>query len=177
MVDNHFFPGSATAFKQGTIYLAIFALNHQQSQGTEVYLRAVVKAGNCARSGFSHYIKRKTYKKDVIHISDRFLAQKLPEFDNEFSDNEELSSLAKFLFINQELRKQNMEQIVAVTRKSDDTMHWQGPFIRMPGSATRSGFGDHRTYYYKQQIIDHHNNVLGGWFVTLKEEKEILLND
>lgn len=24
-----------------------------------------------------------------------------------------------------------------------------------------------------QQIIDHHNNVLGGWFVTLKNEQEI----
>lgn len=24
-----------------------------------------------------------------------------------------------------------------------------------------------------QQIIDHHNNVLGAWFVTLREEKEI----
>ena len=24
-----------------------------------------------------------------------------------------------------------------------------------------------------QQIIDHHNNILGGWFVTLKSEREI----
>lgn len=24
-----------------------------------------------------------------------------------------------------------------------------------------------------QQIIDHHNHVLGGWFVTLKSEREI----
>jgi nicotinamidase-related amidase len=23
------------------------------------------------------------------------------------------------------------------------------------------------------QIIDHHNNVLGGWFVTLKDEKDV----
>jgi nicotinamidase-related amidase len=27
-----------------------------------------------------------------------------------------------------------------------------------------------------RQIIDHHNNVLGGWFVTLKSEKEIKFN-
>jgi len=26
-----------------------------------------------------------------------------------------------------------------------------------------------------QQIIDHHNNVLGGWFVTLKNEEDVYL--
>ena len=33
-------------------------------------------------------------------------------------------------------------------------MYWQGAFGRLPGSATRSGFGDRRTYFYQGQKID-----------------------
>lgn len=33
-------------------------------------------------------------------------------------------------------------------------MYWRGRFLRLPKSATRARFADHRTYYYKGRQID-----------------------
>jgi murein DD-endopeptidase MepM/ murein hydrolase activator NlpD len=154
VVGEHFFPGYTGAFENEDLLIAFFALNHQQGHGTEIYLEAVDRAGNSTRSGFSHYIKKKTFKKDVIRITDGFLSRKLPEFDNDFTSSVQGSAIEKFLFVNQKLRRRSQEKIGHVTRKSDATMYWQGAFGRLPGSATRSGFGDRRTYLYKGQKID-----------------------
>lgn len=154
VVGKRFFTGYTGAFENKDLYIAFFALSHQQGRGTEIYLEAVDRAGNSTRSGFSHYIKKKTFKKDVIHITDGFLSRKLPEFDADLTKSDQDSAIAKFIFINRELRRRNQEKIKHITRKSDAAMHWQGAFRRLPGSATRSGFGDRRTYFYKGQKID-----------------------
>jgi hypothetical protein len=33
-------------------------------------------------------------------------------------------------------------------------MLWKGPFLRLPNSAPRAGFADHRTYFYEGHEID-----------------------
>jgi murein DD-endopeptidase MepM/ murein hydrolase activator NlpD len=60
----------------------------------------------------------------------------------------------KFIKINRELRKANYQQINALAEKTSTVKHWQGVFLRMPGSANQAGFADHRVYSYKGKIID-----------------------
>ena len=65
----------------------------------------------------------------------------------------------KFLFINQQLRERNKAVIDQLMQKSDTALHWNGTFVRLPKSATRSGFGDRRTYQYQGKTIDHQTHL------------------
>jgi len=46
------------------------------------------------------------------------------------------------------------EQILQVSQKSENQKLWDGRFLRLRGSARRSGFADRRIYKYKGREID-----------------------
>ena len=153
-VGESFFPGQAGYFKDPNIILAFFALNYKQGPDTEVFVKATDYAGNGGRTGFPHYFKRKAFKKDVIKISDRFLNWKLPEFDVKTPLDSKTPMVDKFLKVNRDIRKANYRQLQQLLIKTDNIMYWDGPFGRLPQSARRAGFADHRKYKYKGPVID-----------------------
>jgi murein DD-endopeptidase MepM/ murein hydrolase activator NlpD len=153
-VGNNFFPGYAGYYKDPQIRLTFIGLGYQQGPQTQIMIKAVDEAGNVARAGVNHHIRKKTFKNDNIRISDRFLSWKVPEFENEFTTESTASLVDKFIKINRELRKANYQQINALAEKTSTVKHWQGVFLRMPGSANQAGFADHRVYSYKGKIID-----------------------
>jgi len=153
-VGENFFPGHAGYFKDPKIIIAFFALNYKQGPDTEVFVKATDYAGNSGRTGFPHYFKRKTFKKDVIKISDRFLNWKLPEFDVEAPLDSKTPLADKFLKVNRDIRKDNYRQLAKLLVKTDNIIYWDGPFGRLPKSARRAGFADHRKYKYKGPVID-----------------------
>jgi len=160
-VADQFYPGysGSDLGKKDASWVAIFALNHQQRSGTEIYLMAKDLAGNQTQSGFPHYIKSKKFKKDTIRISDSFIKGKLSEFEKPLAGQALESLLDKFLFINKELRGKNKAVLNQLMQQSDATLHWDGTFLRLPKSATRSGFGDRRTYQYQGKTIDHQTHL------------------
>jgi murein DD-endopeptidase MepM/ murein hydrolase activator NlpD len=117
-------------------------------------VQAVDQAGNSAKAGINHYIRRKVFKQDVINISDRFLNHKIPEFESELPGDSNLSMVDKFLIINRDLRKSNYQKIAELDRITDKQMLWEGTFLRLPKSAPRAGFADHRIYKYNGREID-----------------------
>jgi murein DD-endopeptidase MepM/ murein hydrolase activator NlpD len=60
----------------------------------------------------------------------------------------------KFIKINRDLRQANYQQITALVEKTTTAKHWEGAFLRMPGSANQAGFADQRVYNYQDKIID-----------------------
>jgi len=84
---------------------------------------------------------------------------KTPEFKNVLSGRQLESPEDKFLYINRELRAQNKALINELMQRSDPEMHWDGTFLRLPKSATRSGFGDQRTYEYRGINIDQQTHL------------------
>jgi len=154
-VGDVFFPGHAGYFKEQSIYMAFVALRYNQGPGTVLFVKAVDKAGNSNRSRFPYYIKKRIFKKDVIQISERFLNWKMPEFGRDVSDRSEHTMVEKFLRVNRVLRKVNSREVFDFGKKSERTLYWKGVFSRLPGSATRAMFADHRTYKYKGRVIDH----------------------
>lgn len=62
--------------------------------------------------------------------------------------------LEKFLYVNSELRQQNVQTILAVPTDTVEKMLWTGKFRRMAGAANRAKFADHRVYKYKGKEID-----------------------
>jgi len=153
-VGDRFFPAQAGYFKDPLVHLAFFALGYDQGGDTPLNLSAVDLAGNPAQSGFNHYIRSKTFRKDRIDISDGFLKRKLPDFDSELPRDPSMSALDRFLQINRDLRQANYQKVAEVCRQTDGKMHWQGVFQRLPNSANRARYADHRTYYYKNKQID-----------------------
>ncbi|MCK5683435.1 M23 family metallopeptidase [bacterium] len=157
-VGDNFFPGHAGLFDNKNIYTAFFALNDMQGPDTKLEVTAADKAGNMTKRGFYYYIRDKRFKNDTLNISDSFLQNKIPEFDigdknGSFSDKKN-ALLKKYLYINSEIRKQNVNKILKIPENSENIKYWKGKFLRLRGSAKRAGFADRRTYKYKGKEID-----------------------
>ena len=155
MVGDNFFPGHRAGQDDSDPYLVFFALAYNQGKGTPLRLEAVDLAGNRAKAGFNHYIRKKAFRRDTIRISDGFLNSKLPEFEPLLGDRLQQQPVEQFLYINRDIRSANKQTIDRVTAGSEKEIHWSGVFKRLPGAATRSRFADQRTYTYKGKTIDH----------------------
>ena len=154
-VGENFFPGHSGYFSNPDVFLTFFALDYTQGKDTRIFIKAVDAAGNITKNGFPHYIRGKTFKKDTLTISDRFLNWKMPEFDLSGSGNTGLSPVEKFLKINRDLRRANYQEILSVSQTTENQLFWKGAFSRLPGSARRAGFADHREYRHNGLVIDH----------------------
>jgi hypothetical protein len=134
--------------------MAFFALSYKQGSGTHILARATDFAGNNTRVGFPYYIKKRSFKKVSIKISDKFLNWKMPEFNIDVSSDSQTPMLDKFLKVNRELRNSNGIQLLKIVSKTDDKLYWNGAFLRLPNSARQANFADHRNYKYKNHTID-----------------------
>ncbi len=153
-VGDNFFPGHAGAFQDPKVHLAFFALSYEQGADTPVFLTATDLGGNRSRSGFPHYLRNKKFRQDTLKITDHFLNWKMPEFNTEAEVAAVSSMKEKFLIINDTIRKNNFKTLGEVGRSTEKALLWKGPFTRLPNSAPRAGFADHRVYQYEDQTID-----------------------
>ncbi len=157
-VGDHFFPGHSGLFKDLTIHTAFFALKHTQGPGTQIHVKAEDPAGNITQRGFHTYIRDKKFKTDVIRVSSGFLEKKIPDFDvgpmeGEFSAGKN-PLLDKYVFINREIRKQNVDKVLGVPAATEAKKYWEGRFLRLAGSQRRAGFADHRIYKINGKEVD-----------------------
>ncbi len=153
-VGDNFFPGHAGAFQDPKVHLAFFALSYEQGADTPVFLTATDLGGNRSQSGFPHYLRNKKFRQDTLKITDHFLNWKMPEFNTEAEVAAVSSMKEKFLIINDTIRKNNFKTLGEVGRSTEKALLWKGPFTRLPNSAPRAGFADHRVYQYEDQTID-----------------------
>ncbi len=157
-VGDNFFPGYPGMFDDENIYVSFIALRYSQGPGTQISVIAEDLAGNATKRGFHHYIRDKKYKIDTLNISNRFLERKIPDFDvgnlQGSFQSEKNPLLKKFLYINEEVRKQNVDRILGILKDTEKQKHWNGKFLRLRGSAQRAGFADHRIYKHKGNEID-----------------------
>ena len=154
VAGEDFFPGYSGYFKDKNVFMAFFALNYQQGPGTRIFVKAIDFAGNTAKAGFPYYIKKRNFKKVSIHISDKFLDWKMPQFNVDASPDSKAPLVDKFLKVNRELRAANTKKLLEVTSNPARKLYWNNSFMRFPNSARESSFADHRKYIYKHQVID-----------------------
>jgi murein DD-endopeptidase MepM/ murein hydrolase activator NlpD len=153
-VGDNFFPGYSGYFKDNNILMAFFALDYKQRPGVKIFVNATDFGGNNSKAGFQYYIKKRIFKKVPLEISYRFLNWKMPEFDADISPDSKAPLVDKFLKVNREFRKDNNEQILKIVEKTDKKLYWGGVFLRLPNSARKASFADHRRYEYKGHVID-----------------------
>ncbi len=153
-VGENFFPGYPGYFKDNNILMAFFALDYKQSPSVKIFVNATDFGGNNSKAGFQYYIKKRIFKKVPLEISDQFLNWKMPEFDVGISPDSQAPLVDKFLKVNRELRKDNNGQILKIAEKTDKKLYWNGVFLRLPNSARKASFADHRRYKHKGHVID-----------------------
>jgi len=133
-------------------YISYFALPYHAHSIDNLNIKAVDLAGNSAVVPFTTVFKQGVQRKDTINIGDGFLDRKIPEFEQYYPEMQG-QNIEKYLYANQEVRKQNNAKIKNLCKNSTDKRLWEGSFNRMAGSS-RAGFADHRTYYYNKKPID-----------------------
>lgn len=158
-VGDNYFPGHPGMFDDEMIHAAFFALNHEQGPGTQISVVVEDPAGNTTKRGFYHYIRDKKFRSDVLTISDGFLDRKIPDFEMDVSIDDKASGqknplIYKFLTINSDIRKKNVDTLLAVPTVSKNRRMWDGKFLRLKGAAKRAGFADRRKYKYQGREID-----------------------
>jgi murein DD-endopeptidase MepM/ murein hydrolase activator NlpD len=158
-VGDHFFPGYGGQFADKAIHIAFLGVSHLQGNAAEIVLEAKDAAGNSGRTRWPYHFRKKAFKKDALQVSDSFINQILPEFQALLPAASKVSLKDQFLFINRNLREANYKQIVAATVKTEKAVLWKGPFLRLPNSAPRAGFADHRTYLYAGREIDQQDHL------------------
>ena len=155
-IDDLFFQGFPTG-KSDKQFIAYIALpwNSQEPNLTKVI--AVDEAGNEGKALFSFTFKAAKEKKDKLNVSDGFLKNKTPEFEEQYPDVDG-QMIDKYLYVNNEVRTQNAESIKELCSNPSGNRFWKGRFLRMPG-AKKAGFADQRTYYYNGKPVDYQTHL------------------
>ena len=155
-VGERFFPGFPAGGPDPKLMTAFFAVAYDQGAETPVLVSGTDFAGNETRMGFHCRIRSKTFRKDVLKISEAFVRNSMiPLLAAQGGGQGEGGDLkAVFLAVNREMRQANYETLTGLGRLSVDEKLWEGAFLRLPKSATRAQFADHRTYRYKGAVID-----------------------
>jgi murein DD-endopeptidase MepM/ murein hydrolase activator NlpD len=156
IVGDHFYPGFPAGGKDPKVMIALFAVAYDQGNDTAVLASATDLAGNQTKMGFHCRIRPKSFRKDVLDIPDSFIREKMvPLLAAEGGGGTDTTDLEKvFLAVNRTMRQDNYETLTQLGRQTAPERLWEGGFLRLPKSANRAQFADHRVYRYKGSEID-----------------------
>ena len=116
-----------------------------------VEITATDLAGNTTRNRLTVMALERKFKSDSINISDDFLMSvqnKLGHLAPQAS-----SPLDCYLTINNNVRAANVEALRELSRDTVAGQLWDGTFTRLPRSAPRAGFADHRFFSYQGKQV------------------------
>lgn len=93
----------------------------------------------------------RTFKSDSLELSDNFLMSvqnKLQHLAPQVAN-----PLDCYLYINNNVRAANAQTLREIGKNTAAAMLWSGAFARLPRSAARAGFADHRFYNYQGKLV------------------------
>lgn len=151
LVAGYFVPGYRQ--KDGS-YLCYFPFPYTMTAvqyKNAVEITATDLAGNTTRNRLTVMALERKFKSDSISISDDFLMNvqnKLGHLAPQAS-----SPLDCYLTINNNVRAANVESLRELSRDTVAGQLWDGTFTRLPRSAPRAGFADHRFFSYQGKQV------------------------
>lgn len=149
-LGNQFFPGY---LQPDNSYICFFPFPHSMAPAQfSPEITAEDLAGNVTTSRLMVRAMERTFKQDVLNLSDDFL-NKVSQHLFELAPDA-ANPLERFLIINRDIRAANAQFLLHQARDTEGTMLWEGAFMRLPRSAARAGYADHRTYMYQGQKVD-----------------------
>lgn len=164
MVNDLFFP----AFRQETgDFLCFFGFPYTMEPGEfSPKLVAQDAAGNHQSVGLPVTPFNRLFKMDTLTISQGFLNAKAAEFESMVPGH--MTDIERFLIVNGEVRRQNALTLLEIGKRTAGDMLWKGAFLRLPGSASRASFADHRTYLWEGREVDQQTH-LGFDLASIKQ--------
>jgi murein DD-endopeptidase MepM/ murein hydrolase activator NlpD len=137
--------------KPGLFSLFAFAWNMPASTVPVVY--ASNGAGNDATGSMVIQFPKKEQPKYTTHdlqVSDAFMQKVINELDPNGSGD----PVARFVKINNEMRRANNKTLSDLRRKTADKFLWSQPFTRQSHAQAEATFADLRNYIYQGKKID-----------------------
>jgi hypothetical protein len=156
-VGKRFFRGVNPWPQDPLACLTYFAFADDEDKGASIRVMVQDPAGNQGGSGLNVRLKWKEFKSDNLNISDNFLEALAPRFMAEAPPAKQ-QPLDIFLWVNDELRRQNHAHILEICGKASTQQLWQGVFIR-PLGKPMAGFADRRSYIYKGRDVSHSSHL------------------
>ncbi|MBG0789228.1 MAG: M23 family metallopeptidase [Desulfovibrionaceae bacterium] len=153
-VGERFFPAHLQPGGDGKfVYYCMFAHPWDvKAADFKPMITASDDSGNRAKRSFNYHTNPRAFRHDRINLSDSFMEKTIPEFQGLVPNEGTL--LDQYLYINNEIRKQNRAKLVEISRHTSPVMLWHGPFSRLPNAANRARFADARDYMYKGKKVD-----------------------
>jgi murein DD-endopeptidase MepM/ murein hydrolase activator NlpD len=153
-VDDSFFNGFPAGDEaEDGMHVVYFALNHDSGDDPNIYLWAKDRADNTTQATFYYHIRQKSFRKEKLTINDNFLRRVLPYF-NYYGLDPDMSDKDNFLRINNELRREDNNNLYSLLKNSSPNKLWDGVWLRMKNAATMAQFADYREYFYQGEKID-----------------------
>lgn len=151
LVAGYFVPGYLQ--KDGS-YICFFPFPYTMTARdykNSVEITATDLAGNVTKSHLTVMAYERTFKSDSIEISDNFLLAVESKL-RDLAPNA-TNPLECYLHINNQVRAANVANLREIGRDTASAMLWSGAFERLPRSAPRAGFGDHRFFSYQGKPV------------------------
>jgi murein DD-endopeptidase MepM/ murein hydrolase activator NlpD len=120
-------------------------------------------AGAEATARFWYKVFPKKFRSRDLPIDDAFLEKVVNQIDPGGSGD----LLARFLKINDEMRRKNNQTLADLRLKTADRFLWSGPFLPLTNAAVESSFADKRSYIYKGKKVDEQVHLGFDLAVTL----------
>jgi hypothetical protein len=121
----------------------------------EITLFAEDAIGNRAEMRFIHKFFPRPMGKDVIELKDSFMEKVTGEI---YARTPELQKppglLEGYLKLNGELRRQNMQELIDLQKKTQPKFLWSKTFMPMQNAAVKGSFADRRTYRAGDKDVD-----------------------
>jgi murein DD-endopeptidase MepM/ murein hydrolase activator NlpD len=141
--------------KPGMFSLYAFAWN--MPAGTQPVVFASNAAGNDVTTPLNVQFPKKEQPRYTVHelqIDDKFMQKIVGELDPNGSGD----MVARFVKINNEMRKANNKTLSDLASKTADHFLWSQPFLRQ-AAKTEATFADHRKYLYQGKLIDEQTHL------------------
>lgn len=151
LIAGYFVPGYLQ--KDGS-YICFFPFPYTMTAKdykNSVDITATDLAGNTTKSRLSLMAFERTFKNDRIDLKDNFL--EAVENKLRHLAPGAANPLECYLYINNQVRAANVEMLRNIKSDTSAAILWSGSFIRLPRSAPRAGFADHRYFNYQGNVV------------------------
>jgi murein DD-endopeptidase MepM/ murein hydrolase activator NlpD len=134
----------------GSRYYVFFPAPFDIKEGSIFYAVAEDAAGNQNVKALSTRLILKKYKESSINISDNFINTVVSSLLNKTNISEPVKAFKK---VNEEWRKQSLQKLIDIAKKTTPEILWEGRFLQLRNSKVMATYGDIRTYFYKGKEI------------------------
>ena len=165
---DSWFPGYSLPGGDKQARFAFFAIPYDMNDSS-VRLVAADDAGNESEASFIEKFFPKPFHKDIIEVTDKFLAKAVPEILSQSPEIQEKGNmLESYLAINSELRRKNAATLKELAKQSRAEFFSKRSFLPLTNAKVMSAFADRRTYKYGEREIDHQDHLGFDLAVTLR---------